>query len=100
VPLEQCDTTFLSQGVPLPKLEELKDFWRFFALQSSGRLTLPDGSKTNRPTVVTLRGKAKVWKSGFLRRTGQQLSEEETAEINRVRILDRRVHQKLTERSG
>ncbi|XEV05763.1 hypothetical protein FSHL1_011050 [Fusarium sambucinum] len=82
VPLEQCDTTFLSQGVPLPKLEELKDFWRFFALQSSGRLTLPDSSKTNRPTVVTLRGKAKVWKSGFLRRTGQQLSEEETAEIN------------------
>ncbi|RKK18157.1 hypothetical protein BFJ66_g971 [Fusarium oxysporum f. sp. cepae] len=83
VPLEQCDTRFLSQGVQLPKLEELKDFWRFFALQSSGRLTLPDGSKTNRPTVVTLRGKAKVWKSGFLRRTGQQLSEEETAEINR-----------------
>ncbi|SCO84739.1 uncharacterized protein FRV6_08866 [Fusarium oxysporum] len=83
VPLEQCDTRFLSPGTPLLKIEELKDFWRFFALQSSGRITLPDGSKTNCPTVVTLRGKAKVWKAGFLRRTGQKLSDDDTAEINR-----------------
>ncbi|RKK94102.1 hypothetical protein BFJ71_g9237 [Fusarium oxysporum] len=83
VPFEQCDTQFLRPGTPLPEIGDLKDFWRFFALQSSGRITLPDGSKTDCPTVVTVRGKAKLWKAAFLRRTGQQLSDEDTAEINR-----------------
>ncbi|EWG46573.1 hypothetical protein FVEG_15996 [Fusarium verticillioides 7600] len=81
VPPERYDE-ILSLETPLPKIEELKDFWRFYALQSSGRITLKDGSRTKCPTVRTLLKKAAAWKAGFQRRTGQMLSDEDTTEIN------------------
>ncbi|KAG5777840.1 hypothetical protein H9Q73_008508 [Fusarium xylarioides] len=64
MPPEECETSFLSAGSPLPEMVELKDFWRFYALQSTGRITLPDSSKSSCPTVGTLLGKAKAWKAG------------------------------------
>ncbi|KAF4991098.1 hypothetical protein FDECE_14158, partial [Fusarium decemcellulare] len=88
VSLEECEKRFLGPGASLLAIEELKDFWRFYALQSNGRMTLSDGSKTDCPTARTLQGRAKAWKAGFLRRTGQALDDEDTAEINRWLIGD------------
>ncbi|KAG5744264.1 hypothetical protein H9Q70_013031 [Fusarium xylarioides] len=87
MPPEECETSFLSAGSPLPEMVELKDFWRFYALQSTGRITLPDSSKSSCPTVGTLLGKAKAWKAGFLQRTGQELSAENTTEINETQCV-------------
>ncbi|KAH7039776.1 uncharacterized protein B0I36DRAFT_370775 [Microdochium trichocladiopsis] len=65
----------LRPGAPVPEIHSLKDFWRFYKDQARGRLS-------SRPTVRTLRSCAKSFKAGFLRRTGNTLSEADTAEIN------------------
>ncbi|KAG4258505.1 hypothetical protein FPRO03_03459 [Fusarium proliferatum] len=83
VPLEECAARFLSKDSSLPEVQELKDFWRFYALQSHGRIRDANGSRTKCPSAKTLKGKAKAWKAGFLRLTHQKLNGEDTEEINR-----------------
>lgn len=97
---EECEAKCLGPGAPLPAIDEMKDFWRFYALQTNGRIVLPDGSKSECPTAKTLQGRAKAWKAGFLRRTGNELDDEDTAEINRVRTPTQSMHRELMERSG
>ncbi|KAH7126219.1 hypothetical protein B0J13DRAFT_673061 [Dactylonectria estremocensis] len=83
VSVEECEAKCLGPGAPLPAIHELKDFWRFYASQADGRIVLSDGRRSECPTATTLRGRAKMFKGGFTRRTGNELDDEDTREINR-----------------
>ncbi|KAH7124929.1 hypothetical protein B0J13DRAFT_565897 [Dactylonectria estremocensis] len=83
VSVEECEAKYLGPGAPLPAIHELKDFWRFYASQADGRIVLSDGWRSECPTATTLRGRAKMFKGGFMRQTGNELDDEDTREINR-----------------
>lgn len=76
---DDCKQWALRRDAPVPELHDLKDFWRFFKDQSKGRLG-------ERPTAKSLRKCAKQFKAGFYRHTGSQINDDDTEEINRVRV--------------
>ncbi|OAQ57905.2 hypothetical protein VFPPC_11363 [Pochonia chlamydosporia 170] len=75
VDFEPYKDVLLREGAPIPPIQELKDFWRFYKDQSVGRLR-------ERPTAPTLKARAKEFKGGYMRMTGNLLNDEDTREIN------------------
>ena len=68
---EDCKASALRRGAPVPQVHQLKDFWRFYKDQSHGQIN-------ERPTAKTLKARAKQFKAGFKRHTGNELSDEDT----------------------
>jgi hypothetical protein len=69
----------LSNAAPLPSLESIKDFARFYIAQSTGRIT-----KNGRATLDSTKTFMEWFFAGFTRVTATDIDEEDRSEIYTV----------------
>ena len=72
----------LEKGSPVPEITQIKEFIRWYAHSTKGRLD-PDG----RPTVTTTLACAERFFGGFETATGNTVAEEDRSETYGVRII-------------
>jgi len=64
----------LGKGVPAPQMEDVKDFLRFYGMQSKGRLR-------EHASAESIKTQAEFFFAGFTRVTGTQTIEEERTDV-------------------